>query len=225
VNSVTSQPNAAVEARRQQRAAALAAAAGKVEARLQLAGEPVACPLLVVFSGLPGSGKSYLARQVQPHLAATIIESDFVRRVLFPRPRYTGTESAWVYAVSHALIARLLGRSQSVIFDATNLLERSRQSLCRMAGDLQAHVVIVRTIAPDEVIRQRLLARCEHPDANNHSDATVEVYEKLQLTDEPMRGPHLAIDTTEDWRQSVQRILRECRMQHIACSQVAQPEG
>lgn len=148
---------------------------------------------------------------MQPLLPATIVETDAVRHILVPHPCYSGAESAWVYAVSHYLIARLLGQRQSVIFDATNLLRRSRQSLYSLAEDAHAGLVIVYTSAPDAVIRQRLLKRSVRADANNHSDATIDVYNMLRRTEQPIRGPHLVIDTTEDCDQSIQRIVQACR--------------
>jgi predicted kinase/SHS2 domain-containing protein len=161
--------------------------------------------------GVPGSGKSFLARRVQPQLPATIVETDHVRRLLFARPRYTGSESAWVYAVCHALIARLLQRGQSVIFDATNLAEQQRKRLRRLAEAGCARFVLVHTIAPDAIIRQRLTARLAAADPSNYSEADIAVYEKLRLTEQPIRCEHLAIDTTQDVTQAVARVLSCCR--------------
>jgi predicted kinase len=209
VDSVSSEPDTDAH-RRKARAVALAEAVARVESHLPPATAPGTRPALVVFSGVPGSGKSYLARLVQPHLMATIVETDMVRRVLFPQPRYTGPESAWVYAVCHDVIAHLLSRSQSVIFDATNLQERGRQALYHIAERVSVRLVIVRTIAPDEVIRERLVARSGQPD--NHSDAGISVYEQLRATEQPIRHPHLLVDTTQDCVQAVWRIVCECRM-------------
>jgi len=190
---------------------ALAKAVAAVEAALDLAGEPVAQPVLLLLCGLPGSGKSHLARLLRPHLSAAIVESDHVRRILFAQPRHTGPESAWVFAVCHALIANLLGRSRSVIFDATNLIEHNREHLYRLADRAQAKLVVVRTVASEDVIRQRLAGRSQHPDPLDHSDADVAVYERMRPSEQPIRRPHLVVDTTQDIQQAVRRILRECR--------------
>ena len=217
MHSVTSLPNATAQSRRQSRAEALAA----VEAHLPIAGMPVVHPVLVVLCGLPGSGKSYLARQLQPRLLATVVETDCIRRVLFPCPRYTGSESAWVYAVCHALLSQLLGQRRSVIFDATNLLERSRRSLYDIAEQARATLVIVHTVAPDDVIRQRLQTRQQQRDPDNNSEANLVVYEKLRLTEQPIRRRHLLIDTTQECEQSIHCIMCECGLPIVCVSDSA----
>ncbi len=161
--------------------------------------------------GLPGSGKSFLARRLQPRLQACIIETDQVRHALFHPPTYSSAESAWVYRVCHELIGRMLRQRRSVIFDATNLRERSRRDLYRIAASAQARAVVVHAVASDSVIRQRLIARQRNPEPGDNSDATVGIYDKLRQTEQPIRRPHLVIDTTEDLASIIERIVQACR--------------
>jgi SHS2 domain-containing protein/predicted kinase len=210
------QPGSQCVGRAHERHEALVQAAVMVEVHLSVHEQPVAQPLLVVLSGLPGSGKSYLARHLQPHLSATIIETDFVRRILFSKPRYTGPESGWVYAVCHELIARRLQSGQNVIFDATNLLEYSRQDLYCIVERVHARIIVIRVVAPGNVIRERLRRRVQQPRPGQYSDADVAVYEKLRETEQPIRHQHLVIDTTQDIEQNVQRILHDCHAQTMS---------
>lgn len=46
--------------------------------------EPVMKPSLVVVTGLPGTGKSYFCRQLAQKLETVILESDALRKSLFP---------------------------------------------------------------------------------------------------------------------------------------------
>lgn len=206
MDSVSSRPAGGHLARRQARATAHAETVARIDTSLPPA-ERTDDPVLVVFCGVPGSGKSYLARRLQPRLAALIVESDHIRHVLFPAPCYTAVENGRVYTVCHDLIARRLGQRQSVIFDATNLLEQGRRRLSAIALRSGARFVLVHTVAPDAVIRQRIQHR---GDAANHSDADIAVYEALRQTEQPIRHQHIVIDTTQDCEQAIARILSEC---------------
>ena len=211
MDSVTSQALADKEQRQRSRERALAATVRTVAAHLPAAAPAAAQPGFVILSGLPGSGKSVLARRLQPQLPATIVETDHVRRLIYRAPSYTNAESAWVYVVCHTLIERLLSQSLSVIFDATNLVERNRATLYEIAGRCQSRMVIVHTVAPELVIEERMLRRSQRLDADDRSDAGMAVYLKLRETEQPIGQPHLVVDTSQDGEESLRRILYVCR--------------
>jgi uncharacterized protein len=214
VDSVISGRASESERRRLRSAARLANAIARAEAALRPSGPPVTRPVFVVFSGLPASGKSFLARRLQPHLCAVIIETDHVRRLLFRHPRYTPSENAWVYNVCYHLIARQLEAGHQVVFDATNLVERHREMIYAIADQHHAGMVIVHTVAPEDVVRQRMERRRQQADDHDKSDADMAVYAMLQETEQPIARSHLVIDTTEDSDLSVQRILQQCTQVH-----------
>jgi protein-L-isoaspartate(D-aspartate) O-methyltransferase len=78
----------------------------------------------VWITGLPGSGKSVIARAVAEQLRAeghpvTLLEMDVVRRVLTPTPTYSDLERDAVYRAFVYIGACLVERGRPVIFDAT----------------------------------------------------------------------------------------------------------
>lgn len=194
----------------------LAATVERTERALALSAEPSAQPALVMLCGLPGTGKSYLARRLQPYLGAVVIETDRVRRFLFSSPTHAAGESGRVYAVCHGLIERHLRRRHSVIFDATNLQERSRQRVYRLAGRLATPLVVVRTVAPAELVWRRMAGRAARADPDDRSQADFAVFLKLAPSEEPVRRPHIVVDTAQDVEQALQRIVEACRVQETA---------
>ncbi len=183
-------------------------AANIVENTLPVPEERLTEPALILISGLPGTGKTRVGRLIAQRLPSVIVESDYVRKLLFPTPTYTGPESGFVYGVCHAVIERLLARGVAVVFDATNLVESKREVLYSMAERLQAKLVIVRVTAPPEVVLRRLDLRKETPPAGQLSDADWEVYLKLKPTEQRIRRPHFVVDTSRDFLQLLHKIVK-----------------
>src|SRR4029077_14838300 len=105
----------------------------------------VARPSVVVMVGLPGSGKSFLARALAKRTPVVVLDSDAMRLVLFAEPRHTKREHARLFPALHVVMERLLARGHSVIVDATNLKEWSRRPYYKIAEKYGAPVVLVRT--------------------------------------------------------------------------------
>lgn len=174
--------------------------------------QTTASPSLIVISGLPGTGKSFLARKIAERLPCVIVESDAVRKTLFEKPTYVPDESIFVHRVAHAAIERLLSTGCHVICDATNLVEWHREKLYSIANKTNAKLVIVRTIAPESVIRERLDKRFSQRDPLDFSDADWDVHQMLKPELEPVRRPHLVVDTSGDMEAAVNKILRAIRV-------------
>jgi len=114
--------------------------------------EPVAEPTLIVVSGLPGTGKTYFCNQLAERLPFVILESDALRKTLFPSPSYSPKENAHLFRAIHRLIETLLKRGISLILDATNLSEAKREYLYNIAERLDVKLILVRVEAPPQVV-------------------------------------------------------------------------
>src|SRR3990172_2180224 len=95
--------------------------------------EPQARPFLILVVGLPGCGKSYLSRQLAARLPAAVLETDLLRKALFPIPTYSAQESGRLFRAVHKLLEQLLEEGIPTILDATNLQEGHRERLYHIA--------------------------------------------------------------------------------------------
>jgi len=163
-------------------------------------------PVLIVMSGLPGSGKSYLSQRLADQLLAVIIEADRVRKTLFPRPTYDAQESALVHRTCQEVMRRLLRKGVRVVFDATNLVEFQREILYSLAERCDAGLLIVRTVAPEQTVRERLEHRREAA-----SDADWRVYRRMSRRQQKISRTHLCIDTSDDIDEAVRKVMRAVR--------------
>lgn len=169
--------------------------------------EPVAVPALIVISGLPGTGKSYFSSRLSERLDVVVLESDTLRKELFPSPVYSWQESAYLFKVIHELIKRFLTTGISVALDATNLAERTRESLYSIAEHAGARLVLVEVKAPAELVQMRLQRRKE--EEGSHSDADWSVYQRMAPTVEGIRRHHFVADTSKDIGPVIDKVVKE----------------
>ncbi len=184
----------------------------KVEEQLANTDETTANPILIMLSGLPGTGKSYLARRLVEIIPFVIIESDQVRKMLFPQTQYTAEESYWVHRTCHALMAKLLRKGVRVIYDATNLHERHRELVYRLADREGVKLMIVKIVAPEEVVSERLQSR--HEEGRDHhdiSDADWKVYKRMARRAEPIGRNYVVVDTSKELDIDITKLLRLIR--------------
>jgi predicted kinase len=164
-------------------------------------------PFLLVLTGLPGTGKSTLAARLHELTGAAVLESDHARRLLFSEPTHSARESAHLFRALHQAADRLLQQRVSVIFDATNLLERDREPLYSIAEQRGARVRVLEVTAPEQVTHERLLRR--HFTSNSAADWAV--YRLMRARVERIQRPHTVIDTTEEIGPAVAALAKEMK--------------
>ena len=169
----------------------------------------VARPVLVVVSGPPGSGKSHFSRRLGERVPLLVLESDVLRKTLFPAPTHGPEESAALFDACYALIEDLLRDRVPVLLDATNLLEQPRERLHDIAERGRAKLLLVSVTAPTDVVRRRLADRSRGADSDDRSTADWQVYQRMLATAEPIRREHFLVDTSRDIMPALARVARE----------------
>jgi predicted kinase len=185
------------------------AAARRLAGSLSVLPEAEAQPTVIVVSGLPGTGKSYFCRRLAERLPFIILESDALRKQLFPDPTYSAEESAYLFRAIHYLIEDLLKKGMPIILDATNLEERNRERIYSIAERLNARLIIVRVEAPPELVQQRLKKRLAGKNPRDSSDADWTVYQKMRPTVDKISRKHFTVDTSKDITPAIDKIVRE----------------
>lgn len=139
-----------------------------------------------------------------------VLRSDEIRKILFAEPRYTSDESGVVYLTSYALIGALLVDGYPVIFDATNLTRSGRRRAARMADRLGVPRLLLVTVAPPEVVAERMRQRAAGVSDAYHSDANWQVHEKLAGTMEAVTENEAAVvvDTSVSLAPALDAVTR-----------------
>ncbi len=171
--------------------------------------EPMANPGFVVVSGLPGTGKTFFCKKLSEKYQFYTLESDALRKVLFPKPDYSAIESARLFAAIHGLLEWLLGKGIPVCFDATNLSEHNREYLYRISEKNGARLVLVSVEAPVEITYERLQSRKSGTIQDSKSDADWEIYRRMKPKLEKILRNHFVVDTSKDISPVINKIIRK----------------
>jgi predicted kinase len=170
--------------------------------------DPVLKPALIIISGLPGTGKSYLSRKLAERISACIIETDAIRKLLWEQPAYTAEESASLFKICHELIFDLLKQGITVIFDATNLIEYHRERLYNIGEKTNAKIVVVATCVPEQVVKKRLDARKYQINETEKSDAGWNTYETMKPGVQKISRNFISADTSSNITVVINKIIR-----------------
>ena len=151
-------------------------------------------PQLIVFYGLPGTGKSLMASRTRNWTNAIHIRSDILRRVLaslsldehhyasFGKDLYSPEMSRRVYETLKGKARTYLAQNQSLIIDATYSKQKERAELKEAGEKLEAEVHFIRCEASDEKVKGWIEQRKE---SDRQSDATWEIYLAMKERFEP----------------------------------------
>ena len=170
--------------------------------------EAVVNPAFIVVSGLPGTGKSFFCRKLAEKAPFCILESDAMRKTLFPVPDYSVKESSRLFAACYSLIEKLLDGGISLIFDATNLAQRHHERLYQISDRTGAKLVLVRVDAPPSIVYQRLQTRSSEDNPEDKSDAGWDIYRQMKPTVDKIKRNYLAVDTSRDIAPVIDKIIR-----------------
>ncbi|MCJ7591965.1 MAG: AAA family ATPase [Woeseiaceae bacterium] len=142
-------------------------------------------PLLMVMTGLSGSGKTWVSGQLMAALPAIRIRSDIERKRLFGLNEtassnsglntgiYNDAVSKDLYSLLNTLATALLQAGHNVVLDASFLRVEQRASAHAAAKCCQARFVLLQTVADEALLQTRIRARKNRHDDASEADATV----------------------------------------------------
>jgi len=170
---------------------------------------------LILITGLPGIGKTTLARELARQTKGIHFDLDDTKRVIVPENMVTESIDPHefrykYYAEAIRRLPELFAQSsaQIVIMDETFHLQGFRQMWDEAARQLKIRLHWVEAVCDEEIVKERLSIG---KDRGNHIlvDQGYQMYLLFKEAFEPLQGPHVVVDTNKDIVPQVQRIVRE----------------
>ena len=148
---------------------------------------------LILVCGLPGSGKSFFAKQLSKKIQSAYFNSDICRKELFPNHRtYSEKEKQSVYDALLSSTETNLIHHTSVILDATFYKNSLRIPFYNLASQLNCPCSIIYISAEEVLIKERT------SQIRENSEADYSVYLKLKDVFEAIEKPHLKLQSTNN---------------------------
>lgn len=116
-------------------------------------------PILIYIYGVPGSGKTYLSKQLTNTFKVVHVSSDRIRNELFEKPRYDKEENSVVEHLALYMAEEFLKAGVSVVFDAHIHRTAQRRRLRDLARSTKAASLLIWLQIDKETALHRIITR------------------------------------------------------------------
>jgi len=183
--------------------------------------------VLILTTGLMGSGKSYQAKILAERFGAELIRTDILRKESFdikPSERryedfgqgiYSKEVSRLIYRKAFDLAQEKLKQGKAVIIDGSFKKNEERQKAMELAQSHGIRFYILYCVCPDDISRKRLEKRVM--ENNNESDGRWELFQKQKNDFDLIEIVHVnhffKIDTSDNPELIRQEIIRKIKLE------------
>lgn len=158
----------------------------------------MAKPTLHLLMGLPGSGKTTLAKKLEALTGATYLSSDEYRLMLFKKPCFSQEEHDMLYATLDHNVLHLLEAGHDVIYDANLNRRHHRQEKYELAKKYGATTKLWWVVTPENLAKNRRVAE-QNPNLLPEGESSGRMFDRIAVVfEEPEPDEkHIQIDGTD----------------------------
>ncbi len=117
---------------------------------------------LFLLMGLPGAGKTTVAKAIEEITGAIRLSSDEARLMIWPEPEFTEAEHFQLYEYLDDQTAHLLEAGKSVVYDANLNRYEHRLEKYELAKQVGSEVVLCWVKTPEEIALERRMTEAGH---------------------------------------------------------------
>jgi predicted kinase len=162
-------------------------------------------PTLIAFAGLPGTGKTTVARELAKQIGAVYLRIDTIEQALRNSRPFKGEIEDAGYRAAIALAEENLAQGLNVVTDAVNPLTITRDAFAMAATNTGATLLEVELICSDQAEHRRRI-ETRSADIDGHKLPTWRDVESREY--EPWTRDHLLIDTAHHTAEAAIAVIR-----------------
>jgi len=152
--------------------------------------------MLIVFGGLPGTGKTTLARAFAQERLATYLRIDTIEQALRSSEMLAGEVGPAGYIVAYALAEANLRLGRIVVADSVNPLVITRDAWRRVAAAASSAIFEIEVVCSDTDEHRRRVETRTIDDAGDVAGLTPPTWRQVVGREyEPWDRPRLVVDT------------------------------
>ncbi len=168
--------------------------------------------MLIIFGGLPGTGKTTISKELAKRLKAVYIRVDTLEQTLknlegYPDSLVIGSEG---YVISYAIAKENLSLDLDVVADSVNPIAITRHDWRQVAKETNSHFIEIELICSDKK---------EHQDRVEGRVADIDGHKLPRWKDvlnrdyEPWESISMVVDTSKyTVDESVQKIIKYIKL-------------
>ena len=168
---------------------------------------------LIVFSGLPGTGKSTVAEVVGRELSIPVFAKDWLEATLVRSELVASNQSRPFGSAGYELMTMLAERQlmlgQSVILDSVASTQSIRDTWKHLSEKYRAEWRVIECICSDEWFHRSQLSTRERRIPGWHELAWSDV-EKVKSYFLPWSGERLVLDMMDPFEENLSKAIRYC---------------